>query len=91
MGNVKRHIDADGDVENWLDKLDVDPAKARDGRYMRLISAAAQAVEHAQGELRAAVGAAREAGDTWAMIGLALGISRQAAYQRFGQDAGVSS
>jgi hypothetical protein len=83
MRNVKHQTD--GDVEEWLDSLEVDPAKARDGRHMRRISAAASAVDAAQTELRAAVDAARDAGDTWAMIGVALGISRQAAYQRFGQ------
>jgi hypothetical protein len=85
MSNVKHHADAN--VEEWLENLEVDPTKARDGRYMRRISAAADAVSAAQDELRAAVAAARQAGDTWAMIGVALGISRQAAFQRFGQDA----
>ena len=76
---------SDTDVEEWLDKLNVDPSDARDARHMRRISGAATAVTAAQKELRAAVAAAREAGDTWAMIGVALGTSRQAAYQRFGQ------
>ena len=39
----------------------------------------------ADGELRAAVAAARAVGDTWDAIGVALGTSRQAAYQRFGK------
>ena len=76
---------SDTDVEEWLDKLNVDPSDASDARHMRRISAGATAVTAAQKELRAAVAAAREAGDTWAMIGVALGTSRQAAYQRFGQ------
>ncbi|WP_319455139.1 MULTISPECIES: hypothetical protein [unclassified Mycobacterium] len=82
------------DTEAWLDSLDVDPAKARDGRHMRRIAAAAAALGDAmhvagerQAELDAAVAAAREAGDSWAMIGMALGISRQGAYQRFGKVA----
>jgi hypothetical protein len=54
---------------------------------MRRIIAAAERVDEAEAELRAAVKAARDAGDTWAVIGLALGVSRQAALQRFGQDA----
>ncbi|GEM_PF-3033247 len=56
---------------------------------MRRISAAAEAVGAAEVELNAAVAAARAAGDTWAMVGTALGISRQAAYQRFGREADV--
>ncbi|GJJ23713.1 hypothetical protein [Mycolicibacterium mageritense] len=75
------------DVENWLDNLDVDPSKARDGRHMRRIAAAASAFTEAEAELNNAVIAARQAGDTWAMIGVALGISRQGAYQRFGKIA----
>ncbi|MCV7230678.1 hypothetical protein [Mycolicibacterium komossense] len=75
------------DTEAWLDNLDVDPAKARDARHMRRIAAAAKALAGADAELDAAVAAAREAGDSWAMIGTALGVSRQAAAQRFGKVA----
>ncbi|OLP00206.1 hypothetical protein BVU76_21700 [Mycolicibacterium porcinum] len=67
------------DAENWLDNLEVDPAKARDGQHMRRIAAAGT-----DAELEAAVAEARAAGDTWAMVGTALGISRQAAVERFG-------
>ncbi|MDV7192608.1 hypothetical protein [Mycolicibacterium fortuitum] len=75
------------DVENWLDNLEVDPADARDARHMRRIAAAATALTNAEAELNTAVAEARKAGDTWAMVGTALGISRQAAYQRFGKVA----
>ena len=73
----------DSGIEEWLDNPEVGPADARDGRHMRRISAAAKTVAKSEEELRAAVRAARGAGDSWAMIGTALGISRQAAYQRF--------
>ncbi|MHC9294175.1 hypothetical protein ACRCUN_17060 [Mycobacterium sp. LTG2003] len=72
---------SDSDVDAWLDGLDVDPAAGRDTRYMRRIAAA-----RTEAELEAAVADARAAGDTWAMVGTALGISRQAAHQRFGSD-----
>ncbi len=75
------------DVENWLDNLEVDPADARDARHMRRIAAAATALANAEAELNTAVAEARAAGDTWAMVGTALGVSRQAAYQRFGKVA----
>lgn len=75
------------ETEAWLDSLDVDPAKARDGRHLRRIAAAAKTLDEADAELTAAVVAAREAGDSWAMIGTALGISRQGAFQRFGKIA----
>jgi septum formation inhibitor MinC len=72
------------DVDEWLDTIEPNPADARDASRLQRIIAAAEAVENAEAELRAAVKAARDAGDTWAVIGLALGISRQGAYQRFG-------
>lgn len=72
------------DIDEWLDGIEPNPADARDASHLRRIIAAAEAVENAEAELRAAVKAARGAGDTWAVIGLALGISRQGAYQRFG-------
>jgi hypothetical protein len=73
------------DAELWLDQLDVEAADARDASHMRRIAAAAEALAAADAALTDAVAAARAAGDTWAMIGTALGISRQAAYQRFGR------
>jgi hypothetical protein len=74
-------------IDDWLDGVQRNPADARDAAHLRRIIAAAEALKGAEEELRAAVDAARAAGDTWAVIGLALGISRQAAYQRFGQKA----
>lgn len=67
--------------------VDLDPASttARDAKYFRGIIAARKAVEDADADLRAAVAAARDAGDSWAVIGAALDTTRQAAYQRFGQ------
>jgi hypothetical protein len=81
MGNVK----PDRTVDDWLDSIEPDPANARDASHIRRIIAAAGACETADAELRAAVAAARAAGDTWDAIGVALGTSRQAAYQRFGK------
>lgn len=72
------------DTESWLDSLEVDPSKARDARHVRRIAAAAKTLADADAELTAAVIAARTAGDSWAMVGTALGVSRQAAFQRFG-------
>jgi len=70
------------DIEDFLDS--VEPAgPARDATHIRRIIAAAEAVAAADAELDAAVDAARSAGDTWDAIGVALGVSRQAAFQRF--------
>jgi hypothetical protein len=83
--NMAHKVKAEGGLENWLDSIEPDAADARDATHIRRIIAAAEAVEKAEAELRAAVTAARAAGDTWDAIGVALGISRQAAYQRFGK------
>lgn len=70
-------------VDRWLDGLDPDEQPARDARHLRRIAEAQQAIDEAQQELRDAVAAARQAGDSWAAVGMVLGVSRQAAYQRF--------
>jgi hypothetical protein len=73
------------DLDAWLDSIEPDPADARDATHIRRIIAANEALSAADDELRAAVVSARAAGDTWDAIGVALGTSRQAAYQRFGK------
>jgi hypothetical protein len=73
-------------AEQWLDELDPATTPARDAKHMRRIAAARDRLAQADRELHEAVAAARAAGDTWSMIGMALGTSRQAAYQRFGRD-----
>jgi len=47
------------------------------------ISTAHQALEHAEQTLQAAITRARQNETTWAEIGTQLGVSRQAAQQRF--------
>jgi hypothetical protein len=73
------------ELERWLNAIEPNPADARDATYMRRIIAAAAALQDAVEELHSAVAAARDAGDTWDMIGVALGVTRQAAFQRFGK------
>jgi hypothetical protein len=72
------------DLEQWLNTIEPNPADARDASHLRRIIAAAAALQDAQEELHSAVSAARDAGDTWDTIGVALGVTRQAAFQRFG-------
>lgn len=69
-----------------LDQLDVATHPARDAAHFRRIIAARQDLAAAEQELRDAVKAAREAGDSWTVIGAALDTTRQAAQQRFGTD-----
>lgn len=78
---IKTHNDSTG-----LDQLDVRANPARDAAHFRRILAARKAVAEAEQELREAVHEAREAGDSWTVIGAALDTTRQAAYQRFGRD-----
>lgn len=71
--------------DTGLDQLDPATTEARDAAHFRRIVAAKQAVADAHTELRKAVDEAREAGDSWTVIGAALGTSKQNAYQRFGK------
>ena len=72
-------------LDVWLESIEPDRADARDATHIRRIIVANEALHAADDELRAAVASARVAGDTWDAIGVALGTSRQAAYQRFGK------
>lgn len=73
------------DVEEWLDQLDPnDPTvEVRDGIYLRRITEAMAAVSDADAQLHEAVAEARANGESWALIGMVLGVSKQAAQQRF--------
>lgn len=75
----------DADVERWLDQLDPRTIEARDAAHFRAIIAASQALAAAEQDLRQAVASARAAGNSWAIVGAALGTTKQAAQQRFGQ------
>ena len=66
-----------------LDQLDVGSHPARDAAHFRRILAARERLEAAEKELRDAGLPAREAGDSWTVIGAALDTTRQAAQQRF--------
>jgi hypothetical protein len=72
-------------IDDFIDTID--PSSMRDGIYLREISAAKHAVESSQDQLRDAVRKARLAGDSWTMIGIALGTSKQNAYRKFGKES----
>ena len=69
-----------------LDAVDPALSPSRDAVNFRRIIAARENIAAAEQELRYAVRAARDAGDSWAVIGAALDTTRQAAFQRFGKD-----
>jgi hypothetical protein len=75
--------------EQWAEN--VDPATIRWQEAPELL-AVAQATDNLRADearLRDAVRAARNAGRSWNRIAVALGVSRQAARQRFGDKASV--
>ena len=71
--------------DTGLAHLDPATTTARDATHFRRIISARKGIDDAEAELRAAVAAAREAGDSWTVIGVALDTTRQAAFQRFGR------
>jgi hypothetical protein len=81
MTKLKANHDSTG-----LDHVDVASHPAGDATHFRRIIAARQDLADAEQELRDAVHAARDAGDSWTVIGAALDTTRQAAQQRFGND-----
>ncbi|MEB3061185.1 hypothetical protein [[Mycobacterium] zoologicum] len=78
-------IDETTAAEQWIDQLDpADPSvNVRDGRHLRHVREAADAADAATDALRHAVAEARANGESWGTIGMVLGVSRQAAQQRF--------
>ncbi len=70
------------DAEEFI--ATIDPKTMRDAKHLREVAAARQAVEESDKRLRAAVAAAREAGDSWTMIGIALRTSKQNAFRKYG-------
>lgn len=76
------------ETEAWLDSLDPDEVPAKDARALRRIGEAVMRRAAVEAEIAQAVADAREQGHSWGMIALALGTSRQAARQRYGQPVG---
>ncbi|GAA5189517.1 hypothetical protein GCM10023346_04270 [Arthrobacter gyeryongensis] len=65
-------------------RLSPAPQVDRDAAAFRRITAARTAAATAEAELNAAVSAARANGDSWEVIGTALGMSARTARERFG-------
>lgn len=78
---------AAAEAEAWLDDLDPAALAAPEtnARDLRRIGRALAAVAASERELTDAVHTAREGGRTWGQIALVLGVSKQAARQRFCQ------
>ncbi len=74
-------------AEAWVDGLDPATTPAEDPREQRQIGLAQRDIHAAEAELRRAVRAARDAGYSWSTIGRTLGVTKQAAQERFRQPA----
>lgn len=70
-------------AEAWLDALDPATTAAEDPRELRRIGLAKRDIAAAEDELRHAVHDARAAGHPWSAIGRTVGVSKQAAQERF--------
>jgi hypothetical protein len=69
--------------EEWADNLDPETAEVEDISDLRGIAEAADAVRRGEAQVVEQVAIARGRGRSWNQIALALGVSRQAARQRF--------
>lgn len=83
-----RHTDdeidrASGRFEQLADDLDPTTAAVDHTDDLRQISVVSEAVRFDEARLRESVEVARAHGRSWNQIALALGVSRQAARQRF--------
>lgn len=79
------------DAEAWLDALDPAIASVDDTNDLRQIAGAMSAVAGAEAKLTDAVAAARANGRSWPRIAMVLGVSKQAARQRYGAPSEVLS
>lgn len=73
------------DFEQYADSFDADPADVDHTPDLRAVAEAADAVNASQARLTEAVAIARAQGRSWTRIALALGVSRQAARQKYAQ------
>lgn len=89
---MSRHTDMEIDqaaerFERLADSLDPKTAEVENTDDLRAIATAAEVVRVDDAHLREAVLTARARGRSWNHIAVALGVSRQAARQRFADKA----
>lgn len=76
-------------AERLLEALDPATGEAQNIEDLRAVAVAADAVAAGEARLTEAVEIARAHGRSWTRIGDALGVSRQAARQRFADKTSV--
>ena len=75
--------------EKWADELDPETATVENTAELRAIAEAADAARRYEALLTERVAVARSSGQSWNRIALALGVSRQAARQKFAGKIGA--
>lgn len=70
-------------LEQWLDTVDPADIEWKDTSDLRAIARATDTIAAGNATLRQAVAHARLNGRSWGEIAIALGVSRQAARERF--------
>ena len=91
---LARHTDeeiaeAAARFERWADSLDPATVEFTDISELRTIAEAADTLSADEDRLTEAVRAARDRGHSWNRIAIALGVSRQAARQRYADKIGA--
>lgn len=90
MGRGEKHLGEKARrFAELVDKLDPTAVDVDDLGDIHAVAVKADAVNEAEAALRDAVLAARANGRSWNRIAIALGVSRQAARQRFGDKAAI--
>lgn len=76
------------DVEAWADVVDPGDLKEIPIEDLRAITSLADTIHQAEAALAQAIERARRDGRSWSQIGTSLGVSKQAAQQRYGTHVG---
>jgi hypothetical protein len=74
-------------VAAWVESDEFEAGEMRDATPLWRVRAAREALDRAEAFLDAEVRAVHDLGFSWTLIGVQLGVSRQAARQRFGVPA----
>ena len=72
-------------LERRLDQIDENAVEVEDASDLRAIAEAADDIKAAEARLRERVELARARGRSWNLIAVPLGVSRQAARERFAE------
>ena len=89
MRSDQEITDATRRFHEWANTLTADDFE--DASDLRDIAETAETIKAAEAQLRARVELSRAKGRTWGEIGVSLGVSKQAARERFNRNRGASA